>query len=70
MDAWSSRPRCLLGSNFSRRNTFPKETGCHLQTSDADRQSLNSNSDAGANLRNGRGTYMERDNKIESTNLI
>jgi len=28
----------LASSNSARRNTFPKETGCHLQTPDVDHQ--------------------------------
>ena len=55
---------CLPAVISARRNTFPKETCCHLQTSDADRQNLKSNGDAAANQHSGRGTYMERDNRL------
>ena len=40
-------PSALLAAVISsKRNTFPKETCCQLQTPDADRQNLKSNGDA------------------------
>ena len=54
---------CLPTVISARRNTFPKETYCHLQTSDADRQNLKSNGDAAASQRGGRA-LDGRDNRL------
>jgi hypothetical protein len=53
MDPRSTRPPAVISAT---RSTFPKETCCHLQTLDADRQNLKSNEDGAANQRSGRDT--------------